>query len=107
MKKELEVMVSELLRAARRADHRSRTPGPAILDSEAAGVFFHEAVGHRLEGERQDDDTEGKTFRGQVGKPVLPPFLSVIDDPTAQRARRQAAQRPLPLRRRGGGARRR
>ena len=31
-------------------------------------MLFHEAVGHRLEGERQDNDTEGKTFKGQVGK---------------------------------------
>jgi len=56
--------------------------GPAILESEAAGVLFHEAVGHRLEGERLDDDKEGQTFQGQVGQLVLPPFLTVIDDPT-------------------------
>jgi predicted Zn-dependent protease len=36
--------------------------GPAILEPEAAGVLFHEAVGHRLEGERLDDDKEGQTF---------------------------------------------
>jgi TldD protein len=54
----------------------------AILAPEATGVLFHEAVGHRLEGERQDDDKEGQTFKGQVGKPILPSFLSVIDDPT-------------------------
>jgi TldD protein len=58
--------------------------GPAILEPDAAGVLFHEAVGHRLEGERQDNDTEGKTFRGQVGKPVLPAFLSIRDDPTVR-----------------------
>jgi predicted Zn-dependent protease len=56
--------------------------GPAILESEAAGVLFHEAVGHRLEGERLDDDKEGQTFQGQVGQVVLPPFLTVVDDPT-------------------------
>jgi predicted Zn-dependent protease len=56
--------------------------GPAILEPEAAGVLFHEAVGHRLEGERLDDDKEGQTFKGQVGRQVLPPFLSVTDDPT-------------------------
>ncbi len=47
-------------------------------------MLFHEAVGHRLEGERQDSDAEGKTFRGQVGKLVLPAFLSIYDDPTAR-----------------------
>lgn len=63
--------------------------GPALFEPDAAGVLFHEAVGHRLEGERQDNDAEGKTFRGQVGKPVLPSFLSVFDDPTlAERAGR-------------------
>jgi predicted Zn-dependent protease len=56
--------------------------GPAILEPEAAGVLFHEAVGHRLEGERLDDDKEGQTFKGQIGRPVLPTFLSVSDDPT-------------------------
>jgi TldD protein len=56
--------------------------GPAILEPAAAGVLLHEAVGHRLEGERQDEDGEGKTFRGQVGKQVLPPFITIADDPT-------------------------
>ena len=58
--------------------------GPAMLMEEAAGVFFHETVGHRLEGERQNDEKEGRTFKGQVGKHVLPDFLSVIDDPTTR-----------------------
>lgn len=56
--------------------------GPAILLPEAAGVFFHEALGHRLEGERQNSHSEGATFKGQVGKPILPTFLSVLDDPS-------------------------
>ena len=60
--------------------------GPALLMEEAAGVFFHETVGHRLEGERQNDEKEGRTFKGQVGKRVLPEFLSVTDDPTAKTA---------------------
>ena len=59
--------------------------GPALLAPEATGVLFHEAVGHRLEGERQDDDKEGQTYKGQIGKPVLPPFLGVVDDPTRSR----------------------
>jgi predicted Zn-dependent protease len=60
--------------------------GPAMLMEEAAGVFFHETVGHRLEGERQNDEKEGRTFKGQVGRRVLPEFLSVIDDPTVRAA---------------------
>jgi predicted Zn-dependent protease len=77
-------VVSELL-ALRKAPAIDPYTGPAILAPEAAGVLFHEAVGHRLEGDRQDEDHEGKTFRGQEGKPVLPAFLSIHDDPT-QRA---------------------
>jgi predicted Zn-dependent protease len=56
--------------------------GPAILSGRAAGVFFHEIFGHRIEGHRQKDETEGQTFTKSVGKPVLPSFLSVIFDPT-------------------------
>jgi TldD protein len=59
--------------------------GPAILLPEAAGVFFHEALGHRLEGERQNDNKEGATFKGQIGKPILPGFLTVMDDPSLQK----------------------
>jgi TldD protein len=56
--------------------------GPAILSGRAAGVFFHEIFGHRIEGHRQKDETEGQTFTKSVGKPVLPTFLSVVFDPT-------------------------
>jgi TldD protein len=56
--------------------------GPAILSGEAAGVFFHEIFGHRVEGHRQKDEQEGQTFTKQVGEGVLPEFLSVIFDPT-------------------------
>ncbi len=76
-----EKMIGELV-ALREAPAIDPYTGPAILESAAAGVLFHEAVGHRLEGERQDDDAEGKTFRGQIGKQVLPSFVSIYDDPT-------------------------
>ena len=56
--------------------------GPAILSGRAAGVFFHEIFGHRIEGHRQKDENEGQTFTKSVGKPVLPDFLSVVFDPT-------------------------
>lgn len=56
--------------------------GPAMLSGRAAAVFFHEVVGHRLEGQRQRGENEGQTFTKMVGLPVLPSFLSVEDDPT-------------------------
>jgi len=56
--------------------------GPAILRNRASGVFFHEIFGHRIEGHRQRDVTEGQTFTKKIGQPVLPTFLSVFDDPT-------------------------
>jgi len=56
--------------------------GPAILDGKASGVFFHEILGHRLEGHRQKSESEGQTFKKQVGKQILPEFISVIFNPT-------------------------
>jgi len=56
--------------------------GPAILNSKAAGVFFHEVLGHRVEGHRQKDETEGRTFAQKVGEQIMPAFMSVCDDPT-------------------------
>ncbi|UCF34577.1 MAG: TldD/PmbA family protein [Phycisphaerales bacterium] len=56
--------------------------GPAILMSRASGVFFHEIFGHRIEGHRQKDVEEGQTFAKKLGEQILPPFLSIIDDPS-------------------------
>lgn len=56
--------------------------GPAILRNRASAVFFHEVFGHRIEGHRQKDVTEGQTFTKKIGQPVLPSFVSVLDDPT-------------------------
>jgi TldD protein len=56
--------------------------GPAILSGRASGVFFHEIFGHRIEGHRQKDESEGQTFTKSVGEKILPDFLSVTFDPT-------------------------
>jgi TldD protein len=56
--------------------------GPAVLAGPAAGVFFHEIFGHRLEGHRQKDDYEGQTFTKMLGQSILPEFIDVYDDPT-------------------------
>lgn len=59
--------------------------GPAILSGQAAGVFFHEIFGHRIEGHRQKDESEGQTFTKKVNQSVLPDFISVYDDPTIKK----------------------
>ena len=74
-------VIGELV-ALRQAPAIAPYTGPALLEPEATGVLFHEAVGHRLEGERLDDDQEGRTYKGQIGQLVLPEFLTVVDDPT-------------------------
>jgi len=70
------------LKALRSAPSAEPYVGPALLSGRAAAVFFHEVLGHRLEGHRQRDEREGQTFTKKVGQQVLPPFLTVVDDPT-------------------------
>ena len=65
------------LAALRTAPLAEPFTGPAILRNRAAGVFFHEIFGHRIEGHRQKLADEGQTFTRKVGEPILPPFLSV------------------------------
>jgi predicted Zn-dependent protease len=70
------------LTSLRAAPVQDAEAAPAILDPEMSGVLFHEALGHKLEGQRQRDPHESQVFRDLVGKPILPEFLSVYDDPT-------------------------
>jgi TldD protein len=74
MRKELEGLV--------KAPINDPTVGPALLTGRAAAVFFHEVFGHRAEGHRQKDVAEGQTFAKKVGEPILPDFLSIVDDTT-------------------------
>jgi predicted Zn-dependent protease len=70
------------LRDLRKAPVAEPYDGPALLSGRAAAVFFHEVLGHRMEGHRQKDEDEGQTFTKKVNQEVLPTFLSVSDDPT-------------------------
>ena len=74
MRKELEGLVA--------APIVEPSVGPALLTGRAAAVFFHEVFGHRAEGHRQKDAAEGQTFAKKVGEPILPSFLSIVDDTT-------------------------
>src|SRR3984893_7615480 len=74
--------MAEDLKDLRKAPAAEPYDGPALLSGRAAAVFFHEVLGHRLEGHRQRDEDEGQTFTKKVDEEVLPKFLSVADDPT-------------------------
>ena len=77
MRKELEGLVKSPI--------NDPTVGPALLTGRAAAVFFHEVFGHRAEGHRQKDASEGQTFSKKVGEQILPPFLSIVDDTTRKK----------------------
>jgi TldD protein len=77
MRKELEGLVT--------APINEPSVGPALLTGRAAAVFFHEVFGHRAEGHRQKDAAEGQTFAKKVGEPILPSFLSIVDDTTMKK----------------------
>src|SRR6202162_6162167 len=77
MRKELEGLVVAPL--------NEPSVGPALLTGRAAAVFFHEVFGHRAEGHRQKDASEGQTFAKKVGEQILPDFLSIVDDTTMRK----------------------
>lgn len=81
--------MAETLGKLRQAPYIEPYTGPAILSGSAAGVFFHEIFGHRIEGHRQKDEFESQTFARQVGRPILPEFISISDDPTMARFKGQ------------------
>ncbi|HSN91363.1 MAG TPA: metallopeptidase TldD-related protein [Anaeromyxobacteraceae bacterium] len=74
------------LRALVKAPLAEPYTGPAILSGRAAAVFFHEILGHRIEGQRQKDEEEAQTFAKRLNRRVLPAFLSVHSDPTLARS---------------------
>jgi TldD protein len=84
MDKAADAIITDL-RALRKAPLADPYIGPAILEGRAAGVFFHEIFGHRVEGHRQKNEEEGQTFAKKVGEPIMPAFVSVYDDPTLSR----------------------
>lgn len=74
-----------LLARLRRAPLVEPATVPAILSGRAGGVFFHEIFGHRVEGHRQRNANDAQTFAKRLNEAVLPPFLSVVFDPTRER----------------------
>src|ERR1700733_2555884 len=80
----IKIMIREV-EALDRAPLVDPYAGPALLTGRATAVFFHEVLGHRLEGFRQKDINEGQTFTKKIGEQILPDFISVKDDPTEKR----------------------
>ena len=82
-----ETMAADLDRMAQELKALKNAPvvepftGPVILKNKASGVFFHEILGHRLEGHRQKSDAFGQTFTKKVGTQIVSPILSVSDNP--------------------------
>lgn len=79
----LDEMLDEL-DELKEADTPGSFIGPALLAGQAASTLFHEAMGHRLEGERRVARGETRTFANKLGKRVLPVGLNVYDDPTME-----------------------
>lgn len=59
--------------------------GPVLLNPIPAGLLFHEAIGHRLEGSRLLAAGEGQTFKGQEGRKVINIPIDILDDPSCRR----------------------
>ncbi len=73
------------LEALRTAPVVAPYTGPAILSGRASAVFFHEILGHRVEGHRHREEDDAQTFKEMVNQKVLPETFSVIFDPTVRR----------------------
>lgn len=56
--------------------------GPVLLAPKPAGLFIHEVLGHRLEGNRLLSENEGRTFKDRVGQKIMHQDLSITDDPS-------------------------
>lgn len=81
LKKEMRTAL-RTMRTIAAADTLRAYSGPVLLDPKPAGLLMHEAIGHRLEGNRLLSSGEGQTFRDALGSQLLPEMLSMRDDPT-------------------------
>ena len=79
--KKLALQKYEQLMRMSRAKKIHAFSGPVLLHPGPAGLLFHEAVGHRLEGSRLLSNGEGQTFKGQEGKQILKVPVTIRDNP--------------------------
>jgi TldD protein len=80
MTSEVQSLVKNLI-ALKNAPVAEPFSGPALLSGEAAGVFFHEIFGHRVEGQRMKNENDAQTFKKKIDEPILPAHFSVYCDP--------------------------
>ncbi len=73
--------LESLMAQLRDAPEQDPYTGPAILSDRATAVFFHEILGHRLEGHRLKQVNDAQTLGSLVGQQIMPTFLSMYDDP--------------------------
>ncbi|MDR2423925.1 MAG: TldD/PmbA family protein [Prevotellaceae bacterium] len=73
--------LSRMISALRKAPVAETYTGPALMTPEAAGVFFHEIFGHRIEGARLKQEGDAQTFKKKVGEQVLPADITMYFDP--------------------------
>jgi TldD protein len=79
--KKLVLQKYEQLQRVTRARKIHAFSGPVLLYPGPAGLLFHEAVGHRLEGSRLLSVGEGQTFKDQEGKQIFSMPITVRDNP--------------------------
>lgn len=84
LQRDIRLAVARLRKLSQAPTLRSYS-GPVLLSAVPAGLLIHEALGHRLEGDRLLSPGEGQTFRDALGTRILPPFLSLRDDPSLER----------------------
>lgn len=80
MTRDVNLLVNNLI-ALKTAPVAEPYSGPALLSGKAAGVFFHEIFGHRVEGQRLKNENDAQTFKKKVNEQVLPVSLSVYSNP--------------------------
>ncbi|MEM9532669.1 MAG: metallopeptidase TldD-related protein [Pseudomonadota bacterium] len=56
--------------------------GPVLLEGRASAVFFHELLGHRVEGHRLRREEGAQTLKRKLGERILPAGFDVSFDPT-------------------------
>lgn len=74
--------MSETLSALKVSPKIDSYTGPVLLSGEVSGVFFHEFLGHRVEGARMKSGADAQTLKKKIGEQILPNRLSVTFDPT-------------------------